>query len=199
MSAYTPGRSVGRAPSTRRRRVRRSRSAMIPEALPVRLAWEALPRRSAATRAAPGRRAARRAARSRSSRVGRRVAAIVCMSRVGHGLVAAQDVVGLDAHRLAGDLGGHVGVAVAVAADPRAPAQERRHARRPGAGPARVAGRPRRRPASRVPGRARRSSARYSRGVTTNSDSSKNAIARAHLVERRRALRRAAATCATGG
>ena len=43
-------------------------------------------------------------------------------------LVAAQDVVGVDPHRPLGDLGGHGRVAVAVAADPRAPAEERRHA-----------------------------------------------------------------------
>ena len=39
--------------------------------------------------------------------------------------VAAQDVVGLDPHRSPGDLGGHAGMAVTIAPDPRPPAQVR--------------------------------------------------------------------------
>ena len=60
----------------------------------------------------------------------------------GDGLVAVEQVVGLDAQRVDRRLGRHRRVAVAVAADPAAPAQRRGRAGRAGAGASRVAGRP---------------------------------------------------------
>ena len=77
--------------------------------------------------------------------------------------------------RLAGDGRGDVGVAVPVAADPGAPLHERRSCAVAGCPSCPCRGR-RRRP-RRGPGPSERSSDRYSRGVTTNSDSSKNAMA----------------------
>ena len=56
------------------------------------------------------------------------------------GLVTAQDVVGLDAQRPLGDLGGHARVAVAVPADPAPEPQERPDARRARPRPAAVRG-----------------------------------------------------------
>ena len=93
----------------------------------------------------------------------------------GDRLVAAQDVVGVDPQRLLGDLGGHLGVAVAVAADPAAPAQERPDARRPRPASARC-----RRPGpsrARRAGRAPRRAPGRAAGSTVNSVASKNAIA----------------------
>ncbi len=54
------------------------------------------------------------------------------------GLQPAQDVIGLDRHRRARDLRRHARVAVAVAADPRVPSQERIERRRPRAAAVRV-------------------------------------------------------------
>ena len=56
----------------------------------------------------------------------------------GDRLVAMEHVIGVDAQGPLGDVGGDPGVAVAVAADPAPPVEERLHARRPGAGPAGV-------------------------------------------------------------
>ena len=53
-------------------------------------------------------------------------------------LVAAQDVVGVDAKGPLGDLRGHGGIAVAITADPRLPRQEWSDERWPGPRPARV-------------------------------------------------------------
>ncbi len=69
----------------------------------------------------------------------------------GHGLVAVQDVVGLDPDRALRDVGGDARVAVAVAPDPAAPVQVRPDARRPRPGPAGVRGRAR----DAAPGRDR--------------------------------------------
>ncbi len=56
------------------------------------------------------------------------------------GLVAAEDVVGVDPERPLRDLGRDRGIAVAIAADPRRPAQERGHPRRSGPAAAGVPG-----------------------------------------------------------
>ncbi len=58
---------------------------------------------------------------------------------LGHRLVPAEDVVRVEAERRAGHGAGDVGVAVAVAADPAAPADHGGHERRPRPGPAVVA------------------------------------------------------------
>ena len=57
----------------------------------------------------------------------------------GHGLVAAQQMVGVDARHLACQLSGDRGIAVPVAADPRTPPQECGHACRSRARPTRIA------------------------------------------------------------
>ena len=99
------------------------------------------------------------------------------------GLVATQDVIGMDAERAFRDLGGDVGIAVAVAADPRAPAQERRHQRRSRPGPSRVGrfaggGGPRRAATPTTADLVEEASvARRTRGTALNSVSSKNASA----------------------
>ena len=59
-----------------------------------------------------------------------------------HRLVTTHDVAGVDTRHLAGQLRGHGRVAVAIAADPRAPLQEGGHARRPRPAQSRVAGEP---------------------------------------------------------
>ena len=91
-----------------------------------------------------------------------------------HRLVAVEDVVGLDPQRPLGHLGRHGRVAVAVAADPRPEAQERRDARRSGA-----------RPRPRAPGRVER---RVGRAVQPWHEREQRRIEhghrRAHLVER---------------
>ncbi len=105
----------------------------------------------------------------------------------GSGSVAVQDVVGLDPERFERRLGGHEGMAVAVATDPGAPAEKRRHARRPGPGapgvggggpPGQAGGQPVERRVERAvePGRGREE-----RRVEEHER-------RAHLVERRRPL-----------
>ena len=101
----------------------------------------------------------------------------------GHGLVAVQDVIGVDAQGLLGDLGGDPRVAVAVAADPAPPVQERPHPRRPRPAPTGVGRGPRRSAGDRVerlvedPVEARRQ--REQRRVEERH-------AGAHFVERRR-------------
>ena len=106
----------------------------------------------------------------------------------GHRLVAVEHVVGLDPERVSGRLGGHVRVAVAIAADPAAPmrgtparaAAASVRSAPESSGRSRPAGRPDRGPAAAPPrraGRGRRRAARYSRGATVNSDSSKKVIA----------------------
>ena len=93
-----------------------------------------------------------------------------------HRLVAVQDVVGLDAQRPLGHLRGHGRVPVAVAADPRAEAHERRDAWRP-------------RPGSR-PLAARRVERRIGRAIQPGHEREERGIEhghrRAHLVERLR-------------
>ncbi len=59
-----------------------------------------------------------------------------------HRLVAVENMVGVDAERSQGDVGGHLGVAVPVAADPASRPQERADARRARPGPAAVGGGP---------------------------------------------------------
>ena len=112
-------------------------------------------------------------------------------------LVAPQHVVGLDAQRVTRRVRGHVGVAVAVAADPRAPVAGTRSRAVAGCRSRRVSrAAPRPQPGPRS---SARSSARYSRGVTTNSDSSKNAIAVRTSSSGVGLPGPAAATCATAG
>ena len=112
-----------------------------PEALAVRLLGEPATEQSVrlgqllgiagqARRQSPRGRAGRRAIPGR--RRGRRHG---LHEAIRDGLVAAQDVVRVDAQRPFRDVGGHARVAVAVAADPAAPAQERPDPRRPCAGP----------------------------------------------------------------
>ena len=77
----------------------------------------------------------------------------------------------MDAQRLLGRVGGDAGIAVAVAADPRAPTQERRDARRPRAGAAgvgRLAGAARRRRGTPRRGPRRRPAAGAARPRTAS-------------------------------
>ena len=100
------------------------------------------------------------------------------------GLVAAQDVVGLDAQRALGDLRGHARVAVTVPADPAPEPQERPDAWRPRPRPAGVRGGTRR--ATR-----RRIERRVERPVEPRDDREQRGVEerhrRPHLVERGRA------------
>ena len=150
------GRSAAppRRPGTTR--VRRSRSAMNPK----RWRYGSSGKRRRSWRSVSGRSSASRARREASGRATRSV--------VGRGrdrlhqprrdgLVAAQDVVGLDPQRALGDLRGHARVAVAVPADPAPEPQERPDAWRPRPRPAAVRGGPGRAP---VGGSSAASSAR---------------------------------------
>ena len=121
------GARLVRAPSTRRRRVPPRRSSMSASAagMAPRGTAAAHPRRSPA---APGRRVPARPAAAGAGRPDGRGGGDGLRQPVDDRLVPAQHVVGLDAHRLPGGVGGDVGVAVAVAADPRPPFQERAHA-----------------------------------------------------------------------
>ena len=106
----------------------------------------------------------------------------------GDGLVAMEHVVGLDAESLERRLGGDVRVAVAVPADPRAPAQERRDPWRAGARPALVGrSRPRWRLARPLPVQRRVEHA-VQAGRGREERRVEEHHRRAHLVEGRRAL-----------
>ena len=101
----------------------------------------------------------------------------------GHGLVAAQDVVRVDPQRLLGDLGGDLRVAVAVAADPAPPPEERRDAGRSRPGPAGVGGGARGSPGRSVERRVERPVEPRRHGEQGGVEERHG---RAHLVERRR-------------
>ena len=168
------GRTAARPRRSAPTRVRRSRSAMNPK----RWRYGSSGKRRRSWRSVSGSSSASRARRVASGRgdAGRRG------RRRRHGLhqpqrdrlVAVQDVVGLDAQRPLGRLGGDDRVAVAVAADPRPEAEERRHARRPLAGPDGPA----------APASSAASTARYSRGHEREQRRVEDGHRRADLVER---------------
>ncbi len=119
-----------------------------PEALPVGLVREAPPELSIGLRQVLRIAGQARGERSRHLVGGRRGGDRLHQARCD-GLIAVEDVVGVDPQGLLGDLGGHARMAVPVTADPAAPVEERPHPRRPGAAPRGVRGRPVR-PAGRL-------------------------------------------------